>query len=29
VTGEELGVDGGLHLNTMALAGGPREDARP
>jgi NAD(P)-dependent dehydrogenase (short-subunit alcohol dehydrogenase family) len=28
VTGEELGVDGGLHLNTMSL-GGPREGARP
>jgi NAD(P)-dependent dehydrogenase (short-subunit alcohol dehydrogenase family) len=28
VTGEELGVDGGLHLNTMSLAG-PGEGARP
>jgi acetoacetyl-CoA reductase len=28
VTGEELGVDGGLHLNTMSL-GGPQERARP
>jgi NAD(P)-dependent dehydrogenase (short-subunit alcohol dehydrogenase family) len=28
VTGEELGVDGGLHLNKMSL-GGPREGARP
>jgi NAD(P)-dependent dehydrogenase (short-subunit alcohol dehydrogenase family) len=28
VTGEELGVDGGLHLNTMSL-GGPGEGARP
>src|SRR3954454_573501 len=28
ITGEEIGVDGGLHLNTMSL-GGPREGARP
>jgi NAD(P)-dependent dehydrogenase (short-subunit alcohol dehydrogenase family) len=28
VTGEELGVDGGLHLNTMSL-GGPREGPQP
>jgi NAD(P)-dependent dehydrogenase (short-subunit alcohol dehydrogenase family) len=28
VTGEELGVDGGLHLNTMSLAG-PGEGAGP
>src|SRR4051795_3863903 len=28
VTGEELGIDGGLHLNTMSL-GGPQEGARP
>jgi NAD(P)-dependent dehydrogenase (short-subunit alcohol dehydrogenase family) len=28
VTGEELGIDGGLHLNAMSL-GGPGEGARP
>jgi NAD(P)-dependent dehydrogenase (short-subunit alcohol dehydrogenase family) len=28
VTGEELGIDGGLHLNTMSL-GGPQGGARP
>ena len=29
ITGEEIGIDGGLHLNTMSLARGPEAEARP